>query len=253
MISYAFLLVSIPNDIEQLVQDSTNPISVFETITVFKPIAIVSSEETDRENDGSLLSPRDAIRRTMDYYHNRSLKTDQQGNSIYTPLQRAFDRKSGNKLARMGGLCCTTSFAIEIYYNLMNFIRFGDGLCVKEHIDNEQYNRLFLFHRHINNIIKQKMNEATLYGVNKRPIIVINKAAVKAAEVLYEYVSKTIDLLFDDASVVKSDSDSTKISNNLSMKKFVIINSFWFFSNSFLIRCLNSAQKLFKYHFNTQK
>ncbi|CAF1480268.1 unnamed protein product, partial [Adineta steineri] len=90
---------------------------------------------------------------------------------------------------------------------------------MKDAIVNEQYNRLFLFYDHAKNIIKQKMDQAPSYGANNRPLIVVNKAAVKAAEVLYEYSSRTTALLFDDIEAIKIENDSTNISNNLSTKK----------------------------------
>ncbi|CAF3898832.1 unnamed protein product, partial [Rotaria sp. Silwood1] len=172
--------------------------------------------------DGSLLSPCAALKRIIDYYHNKSLQTDQQGKSIYKPLQRAFYRKGGRKLAKISALCYVISLAIKICYESIHFIRFGDGLFMKDVIDNEQYNRLFLFYDHVKKIIKQKMDELPSYGINNRPLIVVDKAAVKAAEVLYEYSSKTIDLLFDDTALTKIDNDSTNISNNLSTKKLVV-------------------------------
>lgn len=193
-----------------------------------KPTIVIPYEEADRETDGSLLSPRGAIRRAINYYHNRSLKTDQQGNSIYTPLQRAFDRKSGTKLARIAGLCCAISFAIQICYDAIQLIRFGDGLFIKENIDEQQYHRLTFFFDYAKNVIKQKIAAAPVYGINNRPLILVNKAAVKAAETLYEYTSKTIDLLFDDTKITKNENEnnSTSISNNLSTTKLVIINLF---------------------------
>jgi hypothetical protein len=88
----ALFLVIVPDGIKELIQDDSST-SVVEHITVFKPCVIVQYEEHDRESDGSLLSPRAAITRTIDFYHEKSLKADQQGNSIYTPLQHAFYRK----------------------------------------------------------------------------------------------------------------------------------------------------------------
>jgi hypothetical protein len=213
-----FFLVTIPSDIQQLLRDNDNSISPIENINELKPSVIISYEDGDREVDGSLLSPRVALKRTMDYYDKLSLKTDQQGNAIYTPLQRAFYRKSAAKLARIGALCYVISFAIKICYESIHLIRFGDGLFVKDVIDNAQYNRLFLFYEHVKKIIKQKMDEVPSYGPNKRPLIVVNKAAVKAAEVLYEYSSKTIDMLFADAAHTKINNTSTNMSKDLSTK-----------------------------------
>ncbi|CAF1372439.1 unnamed protein product [Rotaria sordida] len=211
--------VIIPNDIQQLIKDNNNSISATENINELKPTVIIPYEENDREIDGSLLSPCTALKRIIDYYHNKSLQTDQQGKSVYKPLQRAFYRKGGRKLAKISALCYVISLAIKICYESIHFIRFGDGLFMKDLIDNEQYNRLFLFYDHVKKIIKQKMDELPSYGINNRPLIVINKAAVKAAEALYEYSSKTIDLLFDDTTLTKTDSNSINSSNNLSTKK----------------------------------
>ncbi|CAF4574724.1 unnamed protein product [Rotaria socialis] len=206
--------VTIPNDIQQLIRDNDNSISPTENIKELKPSVVIPYEESDREIDGSLLSPRIALKRTMDYYHNKSLQTDQQGSSIYTPLQRAFYRKSGIKLARISALCYAISYAIKICYESIHLIRFGDGLFVKDRIDIQQYNRLFLFYDHAKKIIKEKMDQLPSYGSNNRPLIVVNKAAVKAAEVLFEYSSKTIELLFDDSALIKVNNDSSLIKVN---------------------------------------
>ncbi|CAF1451835.1 unnamed protein product [Adineta steineri] len=211
--------VSIPDDIQELIQDNGGSILPVEILAELKPTILIPHEDGDREVDGNLLSPQTALKRIMDYYYSESLKTDQKGKSSYTPLQRAFYRKSGAKLAKISALCYIISFAINICYESINFIRFGDGLFMKDVIDNEQYNRLFLFYDHAKNIIKQKMDQAPSYGANNRPLIVVNKAAVKAAEVLYEYSSRTTALLFDDIEAIKIENDSTNISNNLSTKK----------------------------------
>lgn len=216
-----FLVVTIPDDIEKLIDDNdirNNPTYAAETIQSAKPTIITTHEESDREIDGSLLSPWEAIRRAINYYHNRSLQADQHGKSIYTPLQRAFDRKSSNKLARIAGICSAISFAIKICYDSIRLINFGDGLFIKEKIDNQQLFRLTRFHDYVKKIIKQKIDQAPKYGIDNRPLILVDKAAVKAAEVLFEYTSKTIDLLFDDSKIIKNDNDnsSTNTFKNLS-------------------------------------
>lgn len=196
-------LVSIPDDIEQLIGVIDNTTSVTETMTAIKPTAVIAPSEDDLENDGELLSPRNAMRRIIDYEHSKSLQTENIGNSVFTPLQRAFQRKSGNKLARIGGLCYAISYAIKICYECINFVRFGDGLFLKEHIDESQYNMLFVFRDIVKDILKHKLANVPKYGTDKWPIIVINKAAVRAAETLYSYSSNTLNALFDDKSIDK--------------------------------------------------
>jgi hypothetical protein len=74
----------------------------------------------------------------------------------------------------------------------------------------------------VKKLVKQKVGELSLYGADKKPLIVINKAAVHSVELLYEYSSKTIDYLFNDTSVEKGSNDSTNISNNISKKELVV-------------------------------
>ena len=170
-------------------------------MTTLKPTVIVPVKESDRETDDVLLSTRGAVRRVIDYEHHKSLRTDKNVNSIFTPLQRAFQRKSGNKIARLGALCYAVSFAIKICYECIDAVRFGDGLFLKNHIDDQQYKMLFKFRDTAQIVIKRILAQVPTYGDGQQPLIVINKAAVRAAELLYRYTSSTIDALFDDKSI----------------------------------------------------
>ena len=65
------------------------------------------------------------------------------------------------------------------------------------------------------------MAEAPKYGNEQRPLIVINKAAVHAAELLYQYISSTIDALFDD-KLINTFNESTKTSDKLRNSQLTI-------------------------------
>ncbi|CAF1433477.1 unnamed protein product [Adineta steineri] len=86
---------------------------------------------------GSIISAYNAIRRVVEAEYQKSLQRDAKGRPIYTPLQRAFQRKSSNKLARLAGLCQALSYAIRLCSECINIVRFGDGLYLKEYIDDE--------------------------------------------------------------------------------------------------------------------
>ncbi|CAF1548510.1 unnamed protein product, partial [Rotaria sordida] len=72
----------------------SNPISPTEPISNLKPKVIVNIKEADKEQDGSIISAYNAIRRVMEAEHQKSLQCDAKGSPVYTPLQRAFQRKS---------------------------------------------------------------------------------------------------------------------------------------------------------------
>ncbi|CAF5229502.1 unnamed protein product, partial [Rotaria magnacalcarata] len=65
-----------------------------ETMLLMRPSVTVPIKNFDYEVDGTILSSYDAVRRVMDSEHHKSLCTDTNGNPCYTPLQRAFQRKS---------------------------------------------------------------------------------------------------------------------------------------------------------------
>jgi len=184
-------------------------------MVTLKPGIVVPAQETDRENDGTLLSACSAMCRIINFGHNKSLQANKDEISTFTPLQRAFQRKSGNKLARIGALCFIISYAIKICNECINAVRFGDGLFLKEHIDDQQYNTLCIFLNEAKAVIDRKMSDAPKYGNAHRPLIVINKAAVHSAELLYRYTACTTDALFDDSSIQTSSNESTKTNNNI--------------------------------------
>jgi hypothetical protein len=97
-------------------------------MSILKPSVVVNIKRADDEQDGSFLPAYDAIRRIMKFEHQKSLQTDTNGNPIYTPLQRAFQRKESNKLARFAGLCQTISYAIQLYTECINMVRFNDKI-----------------------------------------------------------------------------------------------------------------------------
>jgi hypothetical protein len=177
-----------------------------------KPGVVVNVEKIDEEQDGSMLSPYDAIRR-IEFDYEKSKQIDMNGIPIYTPLQRAFQRKSSNKLARLAGLCQTMSYAIQLCTECINIVRFGDGLHLKESIDNEQLNWLKKFYDTVNELIKRDIDKAPKYGSNQRPLLVIGKAAVHASEILYQYCDSTASALFSDKPI-KIIKKQTKINDN---------------------------------------
>ncbi|CAF1452039.1 unnamed protein product [Adineta steineri] len=117
-----------------------------EPISNLKPRVDVGIKETDIEQDGSIISAYNAIRRIIEAEYQKSLQRDANRRPIYTPLQRAFQRKSNNKLARLAGLCQALSYTIRLCSECINIVRFGDGLYLKEYIDDEQINWLIKLH-----------------------------------------------------------------------------------------------------------
>ncbi len=107
-------------------------------MSILKPSAVVTGKRAAEEQGGSVLLAYDDIRRIMEFEHQKSLQIDTKDNAIYTPLQRAFQRKGSNKLTRLAELCQTISYAIQLCTECINMARFGDGLHLKESIDNEQ-------------------------------------------------------------------------------------------------------------------
>ena len=192
-------------DIVAARQNVSNPIPMTETMNTLKPVAIVPDEENDREPDGTLLSARDGVRRVIDNHHMRSLDTDLDGKAKYTPLQRAFQRKSSNKVVRIAAINQAISFVIKLCSECINIVRFGDGLFLKEAADDEQMNWLVRFRDQIQRLIEREITKAPKYGNEKRPLIIIEKSAVRASEALYDYVDKTIEALFDIQSMFTAD------------------------------------------------
>ena len=182
-------------------------------MSILKPKVVVTTREADEERDGSTLSAYNSIRRIMQSEHQKSLQIDVNGNPIYTPLQRAFHRKSSNKLARLAGLCQAISYAIQLCTECINMVRFGDGLYLKESIDDTQLYWLKKFHDQINQLIKRDIAKAPTYGSDQRPLLIIEKAAVHASDVLYQYNAATLSALFD-GSAVNDLNKSAKIHNN---------------------------------------
>ena len=208
-----YFSVAVPPDIEEARRNILNPIPVTEPMSILRPSVVVTVGKVDEEQDGSVLSPYNAIRRVMESEYQKSLRTDTNGNPIYTPLQRAFHRKSGNKLARLAALCQTISYAIQLCTECINMVRFGDGLYLKESVDNEQLNWLKKFHDKINKLIERDLSKVPKHGSDQRPLLIIEKAAVHAAEMLYQYNASTISALFDETST-KTSNISTKLDDN---------------------------------------
>lgn len=214
-----FLSVEIPVDIAAALRNVSNPIPVTETMNTLKPVVIVSQRENDREADGTLLSARDGVRRVIENHHHKSLHTDLDGKAKYTPLQRAFQRKSSNKVSRIAGINQAISFALKLCSECINIVRFGDGLFLKETADDEQIGRLVAFRGHIQTLIEREIMKAPKYGNEKRPLLTIEKSAVRASEALYDYVDKTIEALFDIQPVVTSDKSTENTGAFLSINQ----------------------------------
>ncbi|CAF1454186.1 unnamed protein product [Adineta steineri] len=58
--------VSIPDDIQELIQDNGGSILPVEILAELKPTILIPHEDGDREIDGNLLSPQTALKRIMD-------------------------------------------------------------------------------------------------------------------------------------------------------------------------------------------
>jgi hypothetical protein len=214
-----FFLVVVPPDIEEARKNISNPIPTTEPISNLKPSVVVDIKESDVEQDGSIISPYNSIRRIIDAEDQKSLQRNAKGNPIYTPLQRAFQRKSSNKLARLAGLCQAISYAIRLCSECINIVRFGDGLYLKEYIDDEQINWLMKFHDNVKVLIERDIAMAPKYGSDQRPLLVIEKPAVHASNMLYQYSSSTISALFDGTEINKN--ETTKNDNNISINNEV--------------------------------
>lgn len=185
-------------------------------MSILKPSALVNTEKNDEEQDGSILSPYDAIRRIMEFEFQKSSQIDMNGGPIYTPLQRAFQRKSSNKLARLAGLCQTISYAIQLCTECINIVRFGDGLYLKESIDNGQLSWLQKFHNAVSELIKRDIAAAPKYGSDQRPLLLIGKAAIHASEMLYRYSASTVSALFNDTPTKSNNKRAKADDNNMS-------------------------------------
>ncbi|CAF2764223.1 unnamed protein product [Rotaria sp. Silwood2] len=191
----------VPQDIAEARQNIIDPIPTTEKMLLLKPSVTIPAADKDDEDVGSLLSSRDAMRRIIDSEHKKSLQTDVNGNSLYTPLQRAFQRKSSNKLARIAGICQALSYAFKLCTECVNQVRFGDGLFLKESIDYEQLDWLNRFYVKVKELIAGDIRRAPKYGIDQRPLFNIEKAAVQASEHLFQYASTTISILFEDSPI----------------------------------------------------
>jgi hypothetical protein len=213
--TFFLFLVIVPPDIEEARKNILNPIAPTEPISNLKPSVVVDIKEPDVEQDGSIISAYNAIRRIIDVEDKKSLQCDAKGKPIYTPLQRAFQRKSSNKLARLAGLCQAMSYSIRLCFKCINIVRFGDGLYLKEYSDNEQINWLKEFHGNVKVLIERDIAMAPKYGSDQRPLFVIEKPAVHASNMLYQYNSSNISALFDGTAL--NNDATTKSDNNISI------------------------------------
>ncbi|CAF1449530.1 unnamed protein product [Adineta ricciae] len=187
----------VPPDIEEARKNISDPIPATEPISNLKPNVIVDIKQADIELDGSIISPFNAMRRIINAEDNKSTQLNTNGKPTFTPLQRAFQRKSSNKLARLAALCEAISYAIKLCSECINIVRFGDGLYLKEHIDDVQINWLMKFHDNVKLLIERDIAMAPKFGTDQRPLIVVEKPAVHASNILYQYASSTITALFD--------------------------------------------------------
>ncbi|CAF1344855.1 unnamed protein product [Rotaria sordida] len=206
-------LIIVPPDIEEARKNILNPIPTTEPISNLKPSVVVDIKEADVEQDGSIISAYNAIRRVIEAEHQKSLQRDAKGKPIYTPLQRAFQRKSSNKLARLAGLCQAMSYAIRLCSECINIVRFRDGLYLKEYIDDEQINWLMKFHDNVKVLIERDISMAPNYESDQRPLFVIEKPAVHASNMLYQYNSSSISVLFDGTAI--NNNETTQNDNNI--------------------------------------
>ncbi|CAF1534404.1 unnamed protein product [Adineta ricciae] len=217
-------LITVPPDIEEARKSISNPIPATEPISNLKPRVVVNVKETDTEQDGSIISAYDAIRRIIDAEYQKSLQRDTKGQPTYTPLQRAFQCKSSDKLVRLAGLCQAMSYAIQLCSECINIVRFGDGLYLKEYIDDEQINWLMKFHDNVKVLIERDITMAPKFGSDQRPLFIIEKPAVHASNMLYQYNSSTISALFDGTTPTNNEPitnvDNISISDQLSNDAF---------------------------------
>ncbi|CAF4753459.1 unnamed protein product, partial [Rotaria magnacalcarata] len=82
-----------------------------------------------------------------------------------------------------------------------NLVRFGDGLFLKEYVDDEQLHWLSKFYTKIEELIKRDISKALKFGTEQRPLIVIEKPPVVTSDILFRYAASTIDILFDNSSI----------------------------------------------------
>ena len=97
----------------------------------------------------------------------------------------------------------------------INIVRFGDGLYLKQYIDEEQISWLMKFHDNVKVLIERDVAIAPKFGNDQRPLFVIEKPAVHASNMLYQYNSSTISALFDGTS--PNNDEKTKNDNNISI------------------------------------
>ncbi|CAM4830210.1 unnamed protein product [Rotaria magnacalcarata] len=239
--------VIVPPDIEEARKNILNPIPTTEPISNLKPSVVVDIKEDDMEQDGSIISAYNAIRRVIEAEHEKSLQRDVKRKPIYTPLQRAFQRKSSNKLARLAGLCQAMSYAIRLCSECINTVRFGDGLYLKEYIDDEQINWLVKFHDNAKVLIERDIAMAPKYGSDQRPLFVIEKSAVHASNMLYQYNSSTISTLFDGTAT--NNNETTKNENNISINN-ELLNDIFYEHQSILLKMTSPI--LLKAWFNNE-
>ncbi|UJR11956.1 hypothetical protein I4U23_016134 [Adineta vaga] len=226
-------LIIVPPDIEEARKNIVNPIPPTEPISNLKPCVVVDIKDADIEQDGSIISAYNAIRRVIEAEHQKSLQCDAKGEPIYTPLQRAFQRKSSNKLARLAGLCQAISYAIQLCSECINIVRFGDGLYLKEYIDDEQIIWLMKFHDNVKVLIERDITIAPKYGSDQRPLFVIEKSAVHASNMLYQYNASTISALFDGTAV--DNNETTKNEDNISINN-ALSNDLFYEHQSILLK-----------------
>ncbi|CAF0827375.1 unnamed protein product [Adineta steineri] len=217
--------IIVPPDIEEARKNIVNPIPPTEPISNLKPHVAVDIKEADIEQDGSIISAYNAIRRVIEAEHRKSLQCDAKGEPVHTPLQRAFQRRSSNKLARVAGLCQAISYAIQLCSKCINIVRFGDGLYLKEYIDDKQINWLMRFHDNVKVLIEQDVIIAPKYGSDQRPLFVIEKSAIHASNMLYQYNSSTISALFEGTTI--NNNETTKNENNISINNELTHDRFY--------------------------
>ncbi|CAF2060486.1 unnamed protein product [Rotaria magnacalcarata] len=193
---------------------------------LMRPSVTVPIKHFDYEVDGKILSSYDAVRRVMDSEHHKSLCTDTNGNPCYTPLQRAFQRKSGNKLTRMARICQVLLYVIQLYTECINLVRFGNGLFLKEYVDDEQLHWLSKFYTKIEELIKRDISKTLKFGTEQRPLIVIEKPAVVTSDILFRYAASTIDILFDNSSI-KDNIKATIIDDKFPNMNQILKNDFF--------------------------
>jgi hypothetical protein len=121
----------------------------------------------------------------------------------------------------MAGVCQAIAYAIRLCSECINIVRFSDGLFLKEMIDNEQLGWLVQFRDRIKILVERDIGKTVKYGEDNRPLIIIEKPAVHASAMMYDYAEKTIDSLFDVQAISSVAQSPTDEDSSMSIAQLI--------------------------------